>query len=102
MAAIGKAEGNASFAAKYWPLLQRWAEYLREKGLDPENQLSTDDLAGQLAHNANLTIKPIDALGAYAHMALGVGDTATADKYDALAKQMAGKWQEKARDGDHY
>ena len=28
------------------PLLTKWAEYLSAKGLDPEEQLSTDDFRG--------------------------------------------------------
>lgn len=100
--ALTKAEGNAHVAQQYWPLFTKWAEYLQKNGMDPENQLSTDDFAGHLAHNANLSIKAIDALGAYAEMARALGKKAEADQYAATAKQMAKKWQEMALDGDHY
>jgi hypothetical protein len=101
-AALGHAQGDWHFAQHYWPLLTKWAQYVREKGLDPENQLSTDDFAGHLAHNANLSIKAIDALGAYAEMARALGKPAEAKEYGDAAKQMATKWQQMAIDGDHY
>jgi hypothetical protein len=100
--ALTKAEGDTHVAKQYWPLFTKWAEYLRKNGMDPENQLSTDDFAGHLAHNANLSIKAIDALGAYAEMARALGKNDEADQYAAAAKQMAKKWQEMALDGDHY
>jgi hypothetical protein len=100
--ALTKAQGNPHLARQYWPLLTKWAEYLLKNGLDPENQLSTDDFAGHLAHNANLSIKAIDALGAYSEMARALNHTAEAGQYETAAKQMADKWQTMAIDGDHY
>ena len=69
LGALAHVEGNADFALRYWPQLVRWAEYLRDKGMDPENQLSTDDFAGHLAHNTNLSIKAILGLRAFAEIA---------------------------------
>lgn len=100
--ALTKAEGDTHFARQYWPLFTKWAEYLQKNGMDPENQLSTDDFAGHLAHNTNLSIKAIEALGAYAEMAQTLGKKAEADQYAAMARQMAKRWQEMAFDGDHY
>lgn len=102
IAALGRAEGDWHFAKRYMPQLEKWAEYLKEKGLDPENQLSTDDFAGHLAHNTNLSIKAIEALGAFAQIAHGVGDDALAQRYEAFVKPLPGKWESMARDGDHY
>ncbi len=102
VAAIAHIEGNADFARQHWPLLTRWADYLASKGLDPENQLSTDDFAGHLAHNANLSIKAIEAIGAYGRLASQLGHAEDAKKYGALASSMAKKWVGLAEDGDHY
>src|ERR1700678_2611354 len=102
VAALGQEESNWDFARQYWPEFTKWAEYLRDKGLDPANQLSTDDFAGHLAHNANLSIKAIEALDAYAVLARGVGKPEVADEYARLAAEMAKKWQTMATDGDHY
>jgi hypothetical protein len=102
VAALAKAEGDAKFAEHYWPLLSKWAAYLREKGMDPENQLSTDDFAGHLAHNTNLSLKAVLALGAYAGLAETLGKKAEAADFRREAKSMAERWVRMADDGDHY
>jgi hypothetical protein len=102
VAAIEKAENSTVIAERYWPLLTKWAAYLKDKGLDPENQLSTDDFAGHLAHNANLSIKAIVALGAYAQMAKRLGRTTEANLYGNTASDFAKRWVTMAADGDHY
>jgi len=91
VAALAKVEGNATYAEKYWPQLTKWAEYLKTKGLDPENQLSTDDFAGHLAHNANLSLKAILALGAYGTLCQATGRTAEASAYRDLSRDYAKK-----------
>jgi hypothetical protein len=102
VAAIAHAEGNADFARRYWPLLTKWATYLSDKGFDPENQLSTDDFAGHLAHNANLSIKAIEAIAAYAQLAKQLGYSDVAKHYQSAAADMASRWAKLALDGDHY
>ena len=99
---IARMEGNADLAARYWPVLTTWARYLKEKGFDPENQLCTDDFAGHLAHNVNLSAKAITALGAFAKLAEMRGDKALSTEYRALAEQFAARWAKEAADGEHY
>jgi hypothetical protein len=102
LAAIAQIDGNADFVKPYWPQVQKWAEYLEAKGFDPENQLCTDDFAGHLAHNVNLSAKAIEALGAYAKLCGLRGDKENEDKYRKLALEMAEKWIKSADDGDHF
>lgn len=101
-AAIAKAEGNANYAKKHWKALSTWANYLSKEGFDPANQLCTDDFAGHLARNANLSVKAIVGLGCYAMLAELLNEKDTAQKYRALAKDMVTKWMQMADDGDHY
>ena len=100
--AITRVEGKPDYARRHWAALTEWAAYLKQKGFDPENQLCTDDFAGHLAHNANLSIKAIVALGGYGQMAALLGKADVADEYRNLARELAAKWSAAAADDDHY
>lgn len=102
MAAIAKTEGNAEYAKAHWEVLSTWANYLMENGLDPENQLCTDDFSGHFAHNTNLSVKAIMGIAAYGYLAEILGKTEIAEKYTSEAKSMAQEWMKMADDGDHY
>ncbi|TCD10704.1 DUF4965 domain-containing protein [Pedobacter frigidisoli] len=101
-AAIAKAQGNANYAKLHWKTLTTWADYLTKEGLDPKTQLCTDDFAGHLARNANLSVKAIVGIACYAQMAQTLGYSETANKYRAIAESMVPKWIDMADAGDHY
>jgi hypothetical protein len=100
--AICEMDGNGDFAASYRATLAKWAAYLEQYGLDPANQLCTDDFMGPSAHNANLAVKAIVALGAYGKLCEIWGDTENAKKYSDLARSDAQNWMKVDDDGDHY
>ena len=101
VAGVAAADKSPAYALAHWPVLQRWAEYLKSKGRDPENQLCTDDFAGHLAHNVNLSAKAILALGAYAELCRAAGKSAEAKSYRRTAEEFAREWIRMAEDGDH-
>jgi Domain of unknown function (DUF4965)/Domain of unknown function (DUF5127)/Domain of unknown function (DUF1793)/Domain of unknown function (DUF4964) len=100
--AVAQMDGNTHFVDPWWPKLTQWAEYLEKYGLDPENQLCTDDFMGHLAHNSNLSIKAILGLACYGDMCRLRGDPAGADKYHQIAKTDADHWMTVAAEGDHF
>ena len=71
-------------------LMKRWADYLVEYGYDPATQLCTDDFAGHLARNCNLSLKAILGIAAYADLS---GD----DSYMDIAKKYAKNWEVDAK-----
>ncbi|MBA3725063.1 MAG: DUF4965 domain-containing protein [Armatimonadetes bacterium] len=100
-AALCKTQKSSEFADRHWGALTFWANYLRKRGLDPENQLCTDDFAGHLAHNANLSLKAILAIGAYAQLCEMRGENNAAKDWHSAARSMANEWRRLAEDRGH-
>jgi len=101
LAALAKIEGNAEFSKQYWPVIEKWADYLISKGFDPENQLCTDDFAGHLAHNVNLSAKAIIAIKSYSMLCEMNGFREKSVLADNSAKNMAKEWVKLATEGNH-
>ena len=104
VATITMLDGNADYALGHWRTLKKWADYLVANGQDPENQLCTDDFAGHLAHNANLSLKAIMGVLAFSEIARYAHEDELSATYLQRAKDMAAQWQRDAVDsrGDHY
>lgn len=100
MANIAMLDGNTEFAEPYMEILEQWVKYLVEFGADPENQLCTDDFAGHLAHNCNLSLKAIMGIKGYSILLDMFGKKDESEKYSAIAKDMAAGWAERAYNGD--
>lgn len=100
LSALAKVEGNGEFSRPHLATLEKWAGYLKEHGLDPAHQLCTDDFAGHLARNANLSAKTVIALGAYALLLETLGEKERASAWKATAHDFAKRWLELSRDGD--
>ena len=99
-AAATAASGDMTFVEENWELLTTWANYLCQNGLDPENQLCTDDFAGHLAHNCNLSIKAILGIAAYGQLLKRRGRDGEGQKWLDEAHFMAKEWVKKADDGN--
>lgn len=97
---VALATGTAEFAAKNLDLLEGWCDYLIRYGTDPEHQLCTDDFAGHLAHNCNLSLKAIMGLRGMAILMKMLGKRAKSAKYKKAAEDMAAIWMQTALNND--
>ncbi|GJM81077.1 hypothetical protein HMSSN139_35730 [Paenibacillus sp. HMSSN-139] len=97
-AAVTWADGNTDFVLEHRGLLAQWADYLVEHGLDPEHQLCTDDFAGHLARNANLSAKAVMGVASYGLLCEMLGEEEPAEHYRQAASDMARKWEGLAAD----
>ncbi len=97
---VAIADGNADFAREHIDVLKGWCEYLIKYGDDPENQLCTDDFAGHLAHNCNLSLKAIVGIMGMSIICKLLGDIESAENYESIAREKAKGWCERARNSD--
>ena len=88
-AAIYKFGGDIQFFKENLDLCAKWVEYLVKYGLRPASQLCTDDFAGHLANNVNLTVKAAVGIGAYAQLLSIIGDKENSVKYRKKAEEFA-------------
>ena len=93
---------DKEFIRKYWKTWTLWANFLKDFGLDPGRQLCTDDFAGHLAHNSNLSIKAIVAMACYGRLCSAMGEVENAKIWQKTARGFATEWLKMADDGDHY
>ena len=94
------ATGSADFAAKHLDMLVGWCEYLIKYGADPADQLCTDDFAGHLAHNCNLSLKAIMGIQGMSMLMGMLGKEEEAAKYRSIAEEMAANWMATACNAD--
>ncbi len=99
-AAVARETGSADFAADHIELLETWCQYLLQYGADPENQLCTDDFAGHLAHNCNLSLKAVMGIEAMAILLEMLDRKTDAARYRRKAHKMAKTWMSTALNAD--
>ncbi|MBE6740611.1 MAG: DUF4965 domain-containing protein [Ruminococcaceae bacterium] len=100
VSAICQKDNDFSFAKENIELLEKWSQYLIEFGLDPEYQLCTDDFAGHMAHNCNLSIKAIMGMAGLSVIYRNIGETEKANKLYKTAKEYADSFIVRAKNQD--
>lgn len=98
--AVTIADHDLDFVRENLDLFEAWVKYLEKHGSDPENQLCTDDFAGHLAHNCNLSLKAIMGIAGLGVLYGMLGQTDRKEEYTARARDMARRWVQDASNGD--
>ena len=101
VASCGKADGDYTLAKENLDLLEQWCRYLQEFGNDPGEQLCTDDFAGHLARNVNLSAKAILGIAAFGQILQALGQAEKAAAYFRQAKEMMESWLVRADAGGY-
>lgn len=92
---------DIDFVEKNMDLYEKWVGYLLEHGRDPGEQLCTDDFAGHLAHNVNLSAKAIMGIASYAILLEKLNRKEESNTYMEKAKDLANDWEKRAVSDNH-
>lgn len=92
-AATYLADKDAALMSKNFDTLTTWVKYLVKYGLMPGDQLCTDDFAGHLDKNINLSVKAIVGIRSYAIIAEALGKRDVAAEYKKIAEDYAKEWK---------
>ena len=95
---VALATKSTEFAESHIEILEKWCKYLIDFGMDPGNQLCTDDFAGHLEHNCNLSLKAIMGLRGMAIIMEMSGKSEKSEFYKSKAEEMAENWLKTAVD----
>lgn len=101
MAVVCQLDQSIEFAKPHMEVLQKWTKYLLKYGADPGEQLCTDDFAGHLSHNVNLSAKAIMGIEAFALLSKQEGDHSSYQEYHQYAVDMAKDWEKRAEADGH-
>lgn len=100
VSAICKADKDYTFAKENMDLLEVWNKYLIRYGEDPDYQLCTDDFAGHLSHNCNLSLKAIMGIAGYSEILLNLGRKEESEELMNTAKKYAQSFLDRAKNSD--
>ncbi len=100
VSAICEKDNDYSFAEENMELLEKWSRYLVKYGKDPEHQLCTDDFAGHLSHNCNLSLKAIMGMTGFSKILRHFGRNEEADELLSKAREYAHSFIENAKNPD--
>jgi len=95
------ADGNFDMAKENLDLLRKWSRYLTQYGEDPGEQLCTDDFAGHLKGNVNLSAKAIMGVAAYSKILEKLGEKEESVEMWKKAQEMAESWLRRADMGGY-
>lgn len=101
LAAAGYADGDYQLAEENLDMLRTWCQYLLKYGEDPAEQLCTDDFAGHMSRNVNLSAKAFCGIAAFAMILRGCHQEEEAQVYEKKAKEFAESWLKRASVGDY-